>query len=707
MTDSLSLDWSKKPSSETKPRIVAQELLFRHGNTVLLNKVSLELDAGESLAIIGASGSGKSTLLKVLVGIEAADSGIVAIDGKTQGRSQLEARVGLVAQDDILYPDLSSEQTLENLAKLLRPDLSKDERIAEVDRILNLLELRTCARRPVKTLSGGQRKRVSIAMELLQNPKVFLLDEPLSNLDPALRRRFMRLFERLCQDGLSLIVTTHQLENLECFDKVLVLDKGHVTFFGAPKEMQEIVEKAGPSRDLFDVFSHERTVSPDGHPRTQNDPGPPEKLVPRHSIARALRHFPILCQRRGRRILKEHKRLFTLLIQGPTIAFFLSLSLSSPVQLLFMAVLTSIWMGVSASALEVVGEKDILRRERRLGVSVSASLFSRMTILSLLTSIQCLLLLIVLRSSQPISLGAGLFFILLQISAWTGLSLGFSISSNMSRSATAGLIIPLVMIPQVLFGGIFSRNEPSFSQMIERVVPSRYAFDLTARCALAAKDSRVVDQRDYEDSIRRWENTQQQWNEKIKEKLASTEEIDMGMQLEKSRKSLEQLKKKSQSIENQWRSHRDQWEGMQSEMAQQEADSEEMYQRAERLRTILPRDDSPAPDEQEDKNVGPAAKSEEKEQADWIDQTVDDARTLLDGVDDARSRQRDWTMKLDSMRRSSEDESDRLRGDWKRELKRMERQRLKFQSDLEGLQDRLDRSRSEFTDLMRAQEGHF
>lgn len=709
MTKSFSFEHSPGKNLTVAALLIADELTFKRGNAILLNKVSLKLQAGESLAIIGASGSGKSTLLKLLVGMLSPWSGSIAIAGKIQSPRQLEARVGLVAQDDILYTDLSSEQTLENLASLLREELSERERIAEVDRILRLLELRTCARRPVKTLSGGQRKRVSIAMELLQKPNVFLLDEPLSNLDPALRRRFFKLFERLCNEGLSLIVTTHQLENLLSFDKVLVLDKGHVTYFGGPQQLQEMIEEAGPGKDVFDVFSYSKSTVSQVAPLPQSPSKPTEKSVSRNSIRRFIRQYPILCLRRSRRLLKEHKRLVALLIQGPAIAFFLSLALSSPVQLLFMAILTSIWMGVSASALEIVGEKDILRRERRLGVSVSASLFSRMTALFLFTLIQCFLLLWVLRFAHSLPLNDGVFFLLLQLSAWTGLTLGFSISANMSRSATAGLVIPLVMIPQVLFGGIFNQESSSLYQVIERSVPARYAFDLTARCALADEAPTLVERKQYDVSIQNWEKRQREWSWKFNRRLKSQENMDLNPHLKGSQDSIDRLKKRGRVIEKKWSLERERWEEIRSEIARQDAQSEDFYMRAERLRTILPReedDQSNVELKPEEESEGGLPKAENQERA-WIDQTVDDAKTLLDGVDDLRSRQREWTMKLENLRRSHEEEGERFRTDWSHELKGLELQRSTLQKDLHDFKDRLEDSRSKFVELFRAQERHF
>lgn len=701
MSDALRSLSPPKSNQNLASRLIAQNLTFSQGGSTLLHSISLFLEPGQSLAVIGASGSGKSTLLKLLVGTARPDSGQIVLDGKEQTPKQLQAKVGFVAQDDVLYPELSSEQSLEYLARMLRKDLSQTERIAEVDRILKLLELRNCARRPAKTLSGGQRKRLSIAMELLQNPTLFLLDEPLSNLDPALRRRFHRLFEKLCEEGLSLVVTTHQLEDLDSFDRVLVLDQGCATFFGAPEDLLSAVEDAGPGRDLFTLFSARSTAKETKAPQTLIY-APPEKWVSPHSLKRLLQQFPILCLRRAQRLSKEHRRLFTLLFQGPVIALFLSMALNSPVQIIFMAILTALWMGISASALEIVGERAVLNRERRLGVSVTAAFSSRWTVLALLTTLQCLFLMGILVSFHSIPISLPLFYGIIQASACTGLSLGFAVSANVKKAATAGLFIPLVMIPQVLFGGLFPlENRPS--KIVERIVPARYAFDSAARISLLEGET-LVDRNKYEEALEAWRLKQERWEREMKNLASKREKFELPSQLSKSGGAIKRLKTGRDQFEKSLEEQREKWLEFRSEMEEWEAESEDAYVRADRLRYFIDDDQEPSPNRapvrRKKRKSSKNAKDALAEHRSWIDGVVDDGKSLLDGVERAKSRHHRWKRTFQSMERSNEETLQKSRGQWERELKTLERERRQLKRKLEQRSAQLEEQQSELESLL-------
>lgn len=705
MSDALFSQSPPKSTQSLASRLVAQNLSFSQGGSTLLHSISLKLEPGQSLAVIGASGSGKSTLLKLLVGTARPDSGQIVLDGKAQAPKQLQAKVGFVAQDDTLYPELSPEQSLEYLAWLLRKDLSKTERIAEVDRILKLLELRNCARRPAKTLSGGQRKRLSIAMELLQNPTLFLLDEPLSNLDPALRRRFHRLFEKLCEKGLSLVVTTHQLEDLDSFDRVLVLDKGCATFFGSPSDLLAAVEDAGPGRDLFTLFSARSIEKETKAPQTPLYARPEEWVSP-HSLRRLLQQFPILCLRRAQRLSKEHRRIFTLLFQGPVIALFLSMALNSPVQIIFMAILTALWMGISASALEIVGERAVLNRERRLGISVTAAFSSRWAILALLTTLQCFFLIGILESFHSLPVSLPIFYGIIQASVCTGLSLGFAVSANVKKAATAGLFIPLVMIPQVLFGGLFPLdNRPS--KFVERIVPARYAFDSAARISLLEGET-LVDRDKYEEALDAWRDKQERWERKMKSLASNREIFELPSQLSKSGGAIKRLKNRRDQFEKSLNEQQEKWREFRGEMEEWEVESEDTYTRADRLRDFLEGDDDPPSKRASaQKSVKPMAPANKKksdnpfdERPPWIDELVDDSKTLLNGVERAKSRHHRWKRSFQSMERSNEETLQKSRGQWEQELKTLERERRQLKRELEQRSAQLKEQRSDLQSFL-------
>ena len=209
---------------------------MKAGRQVLLQPLDLSFRPGEFVGILGPSGCGKSTLLRCLAGLQLPQGGEVRLDG--QPLSSLPAaerrRIGFVPQDDVVHPSLRVERALSYSGKLL--GLQGETLRQRVESILTTLEL--SERRGLRTdrLSGGQRKRVSIGVELLAEPRVLLLDEPTAGLDPALEESFMESCRRLAGQGRTLLMSTHVMQSLDTLDLVLILNRGHLLFLGTPAE---------------------------------------------------------------------------------------------------------------------------------------------------------------------------------------------------------------------------------------------------------------------------------------------------------------------------------------------------------------------------------------------------------------------------------------------------------------------------------------
>ena len=192
---------------------------------VLLDNVSFGLDRNTFLAVVGPSGAGKSTLLNALTGFRPAPRGTVLYDGRDlyAEYEELQSRIGLVPQDDVLHPQLTVGRALEFAAELrFADDVTADERSARVDEVLEELGLTARRDLAIEQLSGGQRKRVSVALELLAKPSLLFLDEPTSGLDPGYERSLMELLRGLADGGRTVVVVTHSVQSLDLCDRVLV-----------------------------------------------------------------------------------------------------------------------------------------------------------------------------------------------------------------------------------------------------------------------------------------------------------------------------------------------------------------------------------------------------------------------------------------------------------------------------------------------------
>ncbi|MBD3324555.1 ATP-binding cassette domain-containing protein [candidate division KSB3 bacterium] len=231
-------------TSHTAVRIDAQDVSKGVNGTKILSKISLSIHPGEFVGLLGPSGAGKSTLLNALNGFRPADEGRVLLNGTHLYKhfNRFRTLIGYVPQDDIVHTSLSVKKAFYYSA-LLRLPFSATARRSEreklihtrITEVLHMLDLEAQANTRIKRLSGGQRKRVSLGIELLTSPPLLFLDEPTSGLDPGLEERMMRLFHRFTREGRTVIITTHIMESLELLDLVAILVKGHLVFYGPPR----------------------------------------------------------------------------------------------------------------------------------------------------------------------------------------------------------------------------------------------------------------------------------------------------------------------------------------------------------------------------------------------------------------------------------------------------------------------------------------
>ncbi len=224
--------------------LAARDVSVVRGGARILHGIHLAASSGEFLGVLGPSGCGKSTLLYALTGFRPPTKGKVLIGGQDV-RTDFQAvkhRIGFVPQDDVVPRALRVERVLHYTALLRLPHIGQEERNARIDEVLDRLQLAGQRRIRVRSLSGGQRKRVSIAMELLARPPVLFADEPTSGLDPALEHALMAALRGMADGGDLVVVTTHVMASLSLLDRVCMLKEGRLVYFGPPDELKGYFE---------------------------------------------------------------------------------------------------------------------------------------------------------------------------------------------------------------------------------------------------------------------------------------------------------------------------------------------------------------------------------------------------------------------------------------------------------------------------------
>ena len=208
------------------PPVVVSDLTVIRGRTVAVDGVSLSLDSGTITGLLGPSGSGKTTLMRAVIGSQRLTSGTVTVLGHPAGSPAVRARVGYMAQTPALYTDLSVEENLRYFGTLLGAGSDR------VDDVIDVVDLRDRRSAMVRTLSGGELNRASLGAALIGSPEVLVLDEPTVGLDPLLRRDLWAQFRALADGGVTLLVSSHVMDEAERCDRLLLLREGSLLFDG-------------------------------------------------------------------------------------------------------------------------------------------------------------------------------------------------------------------------------------------------------------------------------------------------------------------------------------------------------------------------------------------------------------------------------------------------------------------------------------------
>ena len=490
------------------------------GNKKLLDNISIAARPGTLTAVIGPSGAGKSTFARLVAGYTHPTTGKVAFEGHdVHGEyASLRSRIGMVPQDDVVHGQLTVRQALMYAAELrLPPDTTKEDREQVVNEVLAELEMTKHLDTRVDKLSGGQRKRASVALELLTGPSLLILDEPTSGLDPALDRQVMTMLRQLADAGRVVLVVTHSLTYLDVCDQVLLLAPGGKMAFSGPPS--QIGPQLGTT-NWADIFS---TVAgdPDGAQRRfleRHGPPPPPPAAEKPADIGKPVHTSVLRQfstiaRRQLRLIVSDRGYFVFLAALPFIMGVLSLSVpgatgfgvpdptsdapNQPGQVLVLMNVGAIFMGTALTIRDLIGERAIFLREQAVGLSTTAYLLAKVCIYSIFAIVQSGIVTLITiigvgpPKNGPVVLGVILgnsdtaaaieLFVGMAAATVCASTVGFALSAlAKSNEQIMPLLVVAIMSQLVFSGGMIPVTGRAVLDQMSWVTPARWGFAITA-----------------------------------------------------------------------------------------------------------------------------------------------------------------------------------------------------------------------------------
>ena len=482
------------------------------GNKTLLENISFTARPGTLTAVIGPSGAGKSTLAKQIGGYTHPTSGTVTFEGHNihADYASLRSRIGMVPQDDVVHGQLTVGQALMYAAELrLPPDTTKEDRQQVVEQVLAELEMTQHTETRVDKLSGGQRKRASVALELLTGPSLLILDEPTSGLDPALDRQVMTMLRQLADAGRVVLVVTHSLTYLDVCDQVLLLAPGGKTAFCGPPA--DIGPAMGTTNwaDIFSTVASDPQGANDRYlaltgPQPEAPPAdaPSDLGAPVHTSLR--RQFSTIVRRQARLIISD-RGYFIFLAVLPFIMGVLSLAVpgdvgfgkpdpmggspNEPGQILVFLNVGAIFMGTALTIRDLIGERAIFRREQAVGLSTTAYLLAKVCVYTLFAVLQSALMVSIViwgkggPTEGAVALGNPSLELFATIAATcvASANLGLLLSSlAKSNEQIMPLLVVAIMSQLVFSGGMVPVTNRLVLDQMSWFTPARWGFAASA-----------------------------------------------------------------------------------------------------------------------------------------------------------------------------------------------------------------------------------
>lgn len=437
----------------------AQNLDVYAGKKRLLQDVNFDLPAGEILAIIGRSGQGKSTLLKLLQGINrSGENSRVYIGGLDYRNTEIRKRIAFLEQDPQLRMDLTVRETLLDGGRVSMNKLDFRQNVqGRLEKFCELFGLSQRMDNGVRTLSGGELRRVALARELMGSPGLIILDEPLSGLDPYNSRILCSHLKQLAFLGHTVILTTHSYEALKVANKLLIIHQGREVFYGTPADAYSHFQTED-AEEILSSLKDEQSIDREENFSRQTRAGL-VPYIPSNNLYFPKTHLaPVFLYKVGltaKQWLRDKGKALAILLQPIVIGFLFSQifsSLSSLWIVAFAVILSANWLALSLSIREIVAEKEILMGEFRKGVKVLPTITAKMFLPVVTAWLQTLIVFafVNFRVSvhwQPMILVAFLAMVL------PAVSIGLTVSAFSKNSGQANALLPLLIIPQVALAG--------------------------------------------------------------------------------------------------------------------------------------------------------------------------------------------------------------------------------------------------------------
>lgn len=472
----------------------------------ILNNVSCEIGNNEFVAIIGGSGAGKTTVMNAMSGFDSDISGRVYCNGIDLRRNfnTLKNMIGFVPQQDIIYENLTLQRMLYYTAKMKMPsDTSKAEIRARIHKVLEMVDLVQHAKTYIRKLSGGQKKRASIAVEMLADPGLFFLDESTSGLDPDTEQSLMHTLAKLSKsEGKTIIMVTHTIQSIDLCDKVIFMGPGgKICYCGPPSEITNYFGKkslvevynelAGNVDNWNGYFLQNYYMEKQNNPPSQA-PHPNAGLEKKGKQVSSFKQCLVLIARYFELIWNDKQRLLLLFIQPIAIAFLLAvvavddtfITYEDTRSIMFALSCSGIWIGLFNTIQEVCKERPILKREYMGNLRLWGYIVSKYVVQGVICFLQATLLVAIFLRLMKHSAEAGLYFakpgmeiwITMILTIFASASMGLIVSSLMKNGDRAMAVAPFVLIIQLLFSGVLFTLD-GMAEHVSKITVSRWAME--------------------------------------------------------------------------------------------------------------------------------------------------------------------------------------------------------------------------------------
>ena len=444
--------------------------------------MDLAIPSKSLLAIMGPSGCGKTTLMNTLNGVSPATNGKVYLFGQEliSNYEYLKTQIGYVPQDDTIHRQLTVKQSLYYTAKLRLSNFTESEIDNKIEEILEKLGVLHVKNNLISKISGGQRKRVCIALELLSEPLILFLDEPTSPLDPQTIEDFLNILKDLSNRGTTVIMVTHKPEDLEYMDEVIFLAKGGFpAYFGDSKSYKSYFG-VKTAVSVFSLLSDSYWTKKYKNPRPVSKVPETESPLSKSLNKSFIEQYIWLSKRYFKIKTNDKVNSFVMLLQAPIIAVLICLVFDQITPAVpFITALSAIWFGTNNAAREIVSELSIFKRERMFNMDISPYVLSKISVLALFSIIQSAIFIGILylryRSNDIVDYNAPFSaFIWMSFLSIAATFLGLLLSATLATAEKVMTIVPIVLIPQIMLAGLVAKINTPYVELISYLTFTRW-----------------------------------------------------------------------------------------------------------------------------------------------------------------------------------------------------------------------------------------